>query len=667
MFFLSESFSIFVARLEAGRICFAPLFHSAAAYMSLYLSAEILSETITESEVTSIHRLADAHSITLPGIMLQNGFRLRAGQLAFLDKLAIAFRSGNMSHLGVFVPGYGKTITALASFAIARHLGIATKLVVFVPRGNLRDQYADARELATVFRNLGAPPLSFCVADSERTFLKNLHTDIIITTYQYASGKGGNEALKRFCLGAPCMFVFDEVHHLSEEGSWAGSITKFPFVCSVALSGTPMRSDNKSLFGVPTETRTGADGRQTQFYTPLHETLLRDAHAEGSILKRVAVHVIDYTVKLKNTDTGEIVELSLDKLSKEAAGSAEVDAFLARKKLRFHEVYLDALLRPAFERFVEKRRALEQNQSKMRQHQMLIIAMSNKHAEAMLDYVREHFPNVRSGRIGQDVAEEERQRLLTDYREGRLDVMVQVDMIGEGTDIKPISIIVKADLVRAFSKTMQQIFRGMRYYPGFSEEENLCDIYASNDADLVQVLDWISSEEQIGVTLRKPRTDEEQRSRSQAPTHKELWQLTSVDHQSIETHGLALFEGYLRPTPVVKRSSKKIPIQSALPFRAGHLQGLSNHGEETAEAPNNDAHLNVAERERALRQECSALAARLARLLESSNAADTRTMISKIHSAAIRRFTKAQEQMSVPELLKKREWLEQCMTARRIL
>jgi hypothetical protein len=54
-------------------------------------------------------------------------------------------------------------------------------------------------------------------------------------------------------------------------------------------------------------------------------------------------------------------------------------------------------------------------------------------------------------------------------------------------------------------------------------------------------------------------------------------------------------------------------------------------------------------------------------VLESSNAADTRTMISKIHTAAIRRFTKAQEQMSVPELLKKREWLEQCIAARRIV
>ena len=138
--------------------------------MSLFHSAELFSGVVSSNTIAE--QLPDTHTAALPGITLQEGFRLRAGQFAFLQKLARALQSGNVSHLGVFVPGYGKTITALASFAIARHLGLATKLVVFVPRGNLRDQYADARELASVFRNLGAPALSFCVADSERTFLK---------------------------------------------------------------------------------------------------------------------------------------------------------------------------------------------------------------------------------------------------------------------------------------------------------------------------------------------------------------------------------------------------------------------------------------------------------------------------------------------------------------
>jgi superfamily II DNA or RNA helicase len=613
------------------------------------------------STTPSISVNSTSEMSTIPGITLRGDFRLRAGQTAFLQKLSRAFTQGEMAHLGVFVPGYGKTITALASFAVARELGLARKLVVFVPRGNLRDQYADARELAAVFANIGAPAMTFCVADSDRVFLKNLQTDIIITTYQYASGKAGNDALKRFCETAPCMFVFDEVHHLSEEGSWATAINNFPYSCSVALSGTPMRSDNKTLFGVPSEASIGADGKAMQFYKPLHETLLRDAHAEGGILKRVAVHVIDYTVRLKNTDTGEVIELSIDKLRGEAATTGEVDAFLARKKLRFHDVYLDALLRPAFEKFAEKRRALEGEWSKTAgitrpqgQHQMLVIAMSNKHSEAMLEYVQRHFPAYHSGRIGQDVPEDERSRLLAAYREGRLDVMVQVDMIGEGTDIKPISVIVKADLVRALSKTMQQIFRGMRYYAGFSEEANVCDVFASNDADLVQILEWITNEEQIGMHIRQKHGGE-RNSPNAAPQQNELWQLTGVEQQSIETHGLVLFDGFMRPTPVVKRSAKKQSIQ--LPFTTENSQ---------ADAVNTGT--NITERERELRQECSALAARLARAVgNGTGTGSDAAMIGKIHGAAIRKFAKTQEQMSIAELTQKREWLEKCLAVGRLV
>ncbi|NBC17030.1 MAG: DEAD/DEAH box helicase family protein, partial [Bacteroidetes bacterium] len=339
----------------------------------------------------------------LPGIALQGDFRFRRGQYAFLYKWAHALHRGETNHLGVFVPGYGKTITALASFLVAYALDVADRLVVFVPRGNLRDQYADPHELTELFRNLGAPPLSFCVADSEQVFLKNLQTQIIITTYQYASGDSGHRALLQYCQHGRCLFVFDEVHHLADDGTWAQRISQFPHVGSVGLSGTPMRSDNKTLFGVPFELREDGD----QYYVALHEVTMRDAHAEGGILKRVEAHVIDYRLQMVREDTGEEVELSLSGLA-EFGSSQEVDAYLARRRLRFHEVYLESLLAPAFQRFAEKRsrlhdQAAEAGLRPARQHQMLVIAMSNRHAAAVLDFVQRRFPQYRSGRIGQDV------------------------------------------------------------------------------------------------------------------------------------------------------------------------------------------------------------------------------------------------------------------------
>ena len=580
-----------------------------------------------------------ADMIHLPGISIRPPFAFRTGQLHFLHKLSTRLLQNDNYHLGVFVPGYGKTITALASFVIARHLKKAHKLIVFVPRGNLRDQYADAKELSSVLRNLGAPPLTFCTADSDKTFLKNASTDIIITTYQYASGKTGNAALQAFASKEKCMFVFDEVHHLSDEGTWAKAINNLPHTCSVALSGTPVRSDNKALFGVPFEIK-----NDERFYSALHEVLLRDAHEEGKILKRVSVNMIDYKIKLRNIDTQEEVELSLGQMQEMASGEKDVDAFLARRNMRFHTVYLESLLKPAFERFKEKRNAmvdhqLHSNSRKIRAHQMLIIAMSNLHAKAILEFVQERFPEWSSARIGQDIPEKTRLATLDQYRKGEIDVMVQVDMIGEGTDIKPISVIVKADLVRAFSKTMQQIFRGMRYFDGFSHEQNICDLFASNDSALAAIFEWLMNEQQIGVKLQQKRLDLEQTR--EHILEQESWILADVEHKATETLHWELF-----PDPN-KPNEPEIPSKES-------TTGIDS---EQIMA------MNVIELEQQLRQECANLAYRLTQSLKSQGLkADIRT----IHSASKKRFGKSQDDMNLRELESKKEWLFQCLERGRI-
>ena len=247
-------------------------------------------------------------------------------------------------------------------------MGVATKLVIFVPRGNLRDQYADKRELSALFENLGAKGATFAVADSEKVFLKNLSTEIIITTYQYASGKSGANALRTFCESARCLFVFDEVHHLAEDGTWASVIETFRYTASIGLSGTPIRSDNKTLLGVPMERGENGD----HFYVALHEVTLRDAHAEGKILKVVEAHVVDYHLTMESEETGERVEMTLSELAEIATDKREIDAYLARRKLRFHDVYLETLLDPAFRQFEAKRSEHTECEGDGRNHQMLV-------------------------------------------------------------------------------------------------------------------------------------------------------------------------------------------------------------------------------------------------------------------------------------------------------
>jgi superfamily II DNA or RNA helicase len=583
---------------------------------------------------------AVAPAAAIPGLALRDGFALRDGQTAFLRAWADALEKGERNALGVFVPGYGKTITALAAFLVARALGVADRLVVFVPRGNLRDQYADGAELARVFQALGGPPVSFCVADSDRVFLKNLDVEVVVTTYQYASGERGNDALLAFCRQAKALFVFDEVHHLASDGTWARAVERFPHAASVALSGTPLRSDNKTLFGVPVTE--DADG--FTYYRALHEVSMRQAHAEGGILKRVDAHVVDYTVRMVRTDTGEEVDVSLSELREMAETPRDVDTYLARRKLRFHEVYLDTLLGPAFERFAQKRGALARTFARTgrlmdpaaRNHQMLVIAMSNRHAAAILQHVRRRYPDVLSARIGQDVPAQERQTTLDAYRRGEIDVMVQVDMIGEGTDIKPISVLVKADLVRALGKTMQQVFRGMRHVPGWPDDANRCDLYAADDSGVVDTLRWIAAEEQAGVKRSKGGGEGGDGTGERAIQHS-VWELKSVTQGASQTTSIEQMPGY-RSSAAFHQAP---PVPEAAPVA-----------------------LDVAARERALRRECAELARDLAFALDAPG----RPVGPRdVHRIAKERVAKAQGDLSLGELERKKVWLERSIKAGRLV
>ena len=571
----------------------------------------------------------------LPGLAPADDFSFRDGQLAFLVKLAKAYQDGRTDHLGVFVPGYGKTLTALASFAVARAMGICDRLVVFVPRSNLQEQYADADEMARMLRWIGAPRMPFCVADADRVFVKNPDLPIVIATYQYACGQSGNRDLQRYCNQGSPLFVLDEIHHLPEEGTWSQAVGRLPYDSLIGLSGTPLRSDGKPLFGVPHDVVQTQSGGEELHYRALHEVGLSDAHAEGEILKRIEAHIIDYTVTMVEEDTGEEVEVTLGELRSEVGrDTAHLDRYFARRSLRFHDVYLDSLLGPAVGRLQEKR-AGHIGSGEGRNHQMLVTCMSNRHAADVLDFMERRYGWFSTTRIGQDVPRDEREERLEAYRQGEVDVMVQVDMIGEGTDIKPISVIAKLDLVSARSKTLQQIFRGMRYYDPWDEAANVCDVFTSGDLGLSETLDWMTREVQEGLRRRTEKGTSPEKT-EQADERSE-WALTGVDEGEIETHRLELQDNGRDSNLQVQRQ----------PF----------------EEPDPDT-LDLSAQEDDLRKECSELATQVARALQNRG---MDMHIRDVHAKAKDRFRKAQSDMSLTLLKRKKRWLQRCLRSKRFV
>ena len=75
--------------------------------------------------------------------------------------------------------------------------------------------------------------------------------------------------------------------------------------------------------------------------------------------------------------------------------------------------------------------------------------------------------------------------------------------------------------------------------------------------------------------------------------------------------------------------------------------------------------LDISKQEHELRQECANLASKLSFMLKS---AGQNVEVSTIHAEAKRQFAnKAQEELSINELTKKRNWLLRCLGARRLL
>jgi superfamily II DNA or RNA helicase len=266
---------------------------------------------------------------------------------------------------------------------------------------------------------------------------------------------------------------------------------------------------------------------------------------------------------------------------------------------------------------------------------MLVTCMSNRHAADVLDFIERRYSWLSATRIGQDVPREEREKRLDAYRDGEVDIMVQVDMIGEGTDIKTISVIAKLDLVSARSKTLQQIFRGMRYYDDWDAAANVCDVFTSGDLGLSETLDWMTREVKEGLRQQR-RSGETPPEKTTEDTERSEWALTGVDESDFETHRLELED---------QGQDSNLRVQRQ-PF----------------ERPDPDS-LNVSAQEDELRTECATLTSRLARALQDRGM-DVHER--DIHAKAKQRFHKSQAEMSLKLLRRKKQWLKRCLQMKRL-
>ena len=221
----------------------------------------------------------------------------------------------------------------------------------------------------------------------------------------------------------PSLVIIDEAHHAAAR-TYRVLWQRWPQARFLGLTATPCRMDGTSftdLFDVLLESR--------PIQTYIDRGWLSDfeyvsARPDSTAMRRVRL------LKKRGADG--------DYQPKEMAAVMDVPESIAHLYDTYHT-------------FAKGRRGI-------------VYAINHSHARHIAEYYRQQ--GVSCCMIDSKTPQAERCRLVADYREGRIRVLVNVDIFGEGFDVPEVEFIQLARPTMSLSKYLQQVGRGMRVSAG---------------------------------------------------------------------------------------------------------------------------------------------------------------------------------------------------------
>lgn len=224
------------------------------------------------------------------------------------------------------------------------------------------------------------------------------------------------------------MIIIDEAHH-SAANSWKRVLEKFSNAKIIHLTATPFRSDRQEI-----------DGELVYRYP------FRSATLKGYIKRLKASYVAPSEIELRFSDQeGRIYTLD------EILQLKEEDWFsrgVALAKLCNQHIVDSSLHK------------LEELRQTGTQHQLIAVACSINHAKEIRSMYSERGYNAALIHSQQD--EDEQQKILADLKNGTLDCIIQVQMLGEGFDHPKLSVAAIFRPFRSLAPYIQFVGRIMR-------------------------------------------------------------------------------------------------------------------------------------------------------------------------------------------------------------
>ena len=267
------------------------------------------------------------------------------------------------------------------------------------------------------------PHVAALDADANLSDLDEAH--IAVTNIQQLAA-GGGRWLSKLPEDYFDLILVDEAHH-NAAASWQDVFERFPDAKVLSLTATPFRGDDQPVEGEPIYSYPIAEAMRRGFVKHIQASNVAPSELRFSYRGHEAIHTLEEVLRLKDRDW-----FSRGVALAEVCNVSIVDGSLEwLKHLRATGTI---------------------------HHQIIAVACSVDHARAALRSGARR----RSHEIHSKMTDEQKAKVLRDLHDGTLDVIVQVQMLGEGFDHPPLSVAAIFRPFRSLSPYIQFVGRVMR-------------------------------------------------------------------------------------------------------------------------------------------------------------------------------------------------------------
>jgi len=327
--------------------------------------------------------------------------------------------------------GCGKTgVIATLPFGI-----IDGKVLVVAPNVTIRDGVTKALDLGLknfwrktgVLDSLKNGPFTAVLDGPNANLHDCMKSDFVVVNIQQLASSA-DRWLPQFPPNFFSMILVDEGHH-NVAPSWLKVFDRFPEAKVVSLTATPFRGDKKQVSGKVIYryafTRAMLNGyiKQLHSYNIAPEEIFFTYHGED---RR---HTLEEVLELREEQW----------FSKGVALSPECNRHI-----------VDAS--------IEKLNQLRDGSNV--KHQIIAVACSVDHARQIRSLYEER--NLKARELYSEMDPDTKEKIFAQLEEGRIDCVVQVQMLGEGYDHPPLSVAAVFRPFRSLSPFIQFVGRALR-------------------------------------------------------------------------------------------------------------------------------------------------------------------------------------------------------------